>query len=135
MSDDDQKAEISTRRVELVESSPASALDNRLLGAGLLLGLFLGRSSLIGAATGRERIEVAFGHFVLVVLVCAAGLVYLGRFVTSMMSEADAEAAHREPVAGDDHGDDGSAGRSIPGAIALGSVAGEDSGIAGRELG
>ena len=72
------------RRVELVESSDPGRLEARLTGGGLLVGLVLGRSSLQGAASGQERIDLALGHFVLIVLVCVGCALFLGRIVMNM---------------------------------------------------
>lgn len=61
------------------DSQPARpGADSLRFGAGLLAGLFLGRGSLIAAATGQEQFELAIGHFVLVVLVCLLGIALIG---------------------------------------------------------
>lgn len=67
-----------TRRVELIATSTPATTEAGRTGLGLLIGLFVGRSSLIGAATGSERFEVAVAHFVGVVLVSVAGVLLLG---------------------------------------------------------
>lgn len=67
-----------TRRVELVETSSPEGAEAGRTGLGLVIGLVVGRSSLIGAATGSERFEVAVAHFVGVVLASVAGVLLLG---------------------------------------------------------
>ncbi len=68
----------SSRRVELVETSDPDGAEAGRTGLGLVVGLVVGRSSLIGAATGTERFEVAIAHFVGVVLASVAGILLLG---------------------------------------------------------
>lgn len=71
-------AEESTRRVELVAESTNSTREAARTGLGLIVGLFLGRNSLLGAATGSEQFEFAVAHFVGVVLASVAGALLLG---------------------------------------------------------
>lgn len=66
------------RRIELVDQADSGGQEGIRVGIGLLVGLFVGRNSLIAAATGSEQIEFAIGHFVLVVLVCVGGLLFVG---------------------------------------------------------
>lgn len=68
----------STKRIELVANSTPDTREAGRTGLGLLIGLFIGRNSLLGAATGSERFEVAIAHFVGVVLVSVAGVLLLG---------------------------------------------------------
>jgi hypothetical protein len=70
--------EQSSRRVELVETSTPSGSEAGRTGLGLIVGLVVGRSSLLGAATGTEQFEVAIAHFVGVVLASVAGVLLLG---------------------------------------------------------
>ena len=67
----------SARRVELVETSDPDGAEAGRTGLGLVVGLLIGRSSLIGAATGTEQFEVAIAHFG-VVLASVAGILLLG---------------------------------------------------------
>ena len=67
-----------SRRVELVGSSTPDNIEAGRTGLGLMIGLYIGRHSLMGAATGSERFEVAVAHFVGVVLVSVAGVLTLG---------------------------------------------------------
>jgi len=67
-----------TRRIELVASSSPDNTEAGRTGLGLMVGLFVGRHSLMGAATGSERFEVAIAHFVGLVLVSVAGALILG---------------------------------------------------------
>lgn len=71
-------AETSTRRVELVAESTNSTREAARTGLGLLIGFFLGRNSLIAAATGSEQFEFAVAHFVGLVLASVAGALLLG---------------------------------------------------------
>lgn len=94
-----------SRRVELVATSSPDATEAWRTGLGLLVGLFVGRSSLVGAATGSERFEVAIAHFVGVVLVSVAGVLLLGvlwdqaqRSIGS--DQLDGTEAPEEPVVG-----------------------------------
>lgn len=68
----------SSRRVDLVETATPANSEAGRTGLGLIIGLFVGRSSLIGAANGSEQFEVAIAHFVGVVLVSVAGVLVLG---------------------------------------------------------
>ena len=74
MADPDQ----GNRRVELVETSTPSGSEAGRTGLGLIIGLVVGRSSLLGAATGSEQFDVAIAHFVGVVLASVAGVLLLG---------------------------------------------------------
>lgn len=78
------------RRIQLIAAPEPSRREALLTGIGLLGGLFLGRSSLMAAVTGSERIDAALGHFVLVVLVCVGALLLLGRLVDQMVEGAPA---------------------------------------------
>ncbi len=66
------------RRLELVAPAGPGRAESARVGAGLLVGLVVGRSSLMGAATGSEQFEVAIGHFVGLVLICVAGALVIG---------------------------------------------------------
>ncbi len=66
------------RRVELIETSDPDGAEAGRTGLGLVVGLVVGRSSLIGAAMGTERFEVAIAHFVGVVLASVAGVLLVG---------------------------------------------------------
>lgn len=92
----------STRRVELVATSTPDNIEAGRTGLGLLIGLFVGRSSLMGAATGTERFEVAIAHFVGVVLVAVAGVLLLGvlwdQARRSTPSEHEVETPHEDPL-------------------------------------
>lgn len=85
------------RRVELIDASEPGQKESARIGFGLLAGLFLGRSSLMGAATGQQGFEVALAHFVLVVLVCVSGILFLGylfdRYLSQSAARGDAEVA------------------------------------------
>ncbi|MFT7597578.1 MAG: hypothetical protein ACI8TP_000498 [Acidimicrobiales bacterium] len=82
-----------TSRVELVAAGSSTRLDGGVLGLALLLGLFLGRNSLLAAATGREQYELAIAHFVIVVLACVVGASVLTRVVRSLMPSAKPQPA------------------------------------------
>lgn len=82
-----------TRRVELVATSTPDTVEAGRTGLGLLIGLFVGRSSLLGAATGSERFEVAIAHFVGVVLVSVAGVLLLGVLWDQARRSIEAEHA------------------------------------------
>lgn len=81
-------AEESTRRVELVAESNNSKQEAARTGLGLMIGLFLGRNSLIGAATGSEQFEFAIAHFVGVVLAAVAGCLLLGGLYDRSVNDA-----------------------------------------------
>ena len=91
-------AEESTRRVELVAASSDSKREAARTGLGLVVGLFLGRNSLLAAATGAEQFEVAVAHFVGLVLVSVAGALLLGTMYdrASRSAERSAAAAAKE---------------------------------------
>ncbi len=61
-----------------------------MTGIGLLGGLYLGRASLVAAATGAERIDAALAHFVFMVLVCVGSLLVLGRLIDTVGEMASA---------------------------------------------
>lgn len=90
-------AEESTRRVELIaESDKSGTREAARTGLGLMVGLFLGRNSLMAAASGSEQFEFAIAHFVGLVLASVAGALILGtlydRASRSAAKEAEAEA-------------------------------------------
>ena len=91
-----------TRRVELVATATPERLEAGRTGIGLMVGLYVGRSSLLGAATGSERFEVAVAHFVAVVLVSVAGALLLGALWDRARRAAErAAAAEAEPDGND----------------------------------
>lgn len=92
-------AEESTRRVELVAESNDSKREAARTGGGLMLGLFLGRNSLMAAASGSEQFEFAIAHFVGLVLASVAGALLLGTVYDRMSREA--ARTDREPEADD----------------------------------
>jgi len=64
-----------------------------------MLGLFLGRNSLIAAATGAEQFEFAVAHFVGLVLASVAGALLLGAIydrASRSAAKAAADAAATE---------------------------------------
>lgn len=85
--------------MELVAESNNSTREAARTGIGLMVGLFLGRNSLIGAATGAEQFEFAVAHFVGLVLVSVAGALLLGAIydrASRSAARAAAEAAEAE---------------------------------------
>ena len=89
-------ADASTRRVELVAEASDSKREAARTGAGLMVGLFLGRNSLVNAATGAEQFEFAVAHFVGLVLVSVAGALLLGSIydrASRSAAKATADAA------------------------------------------
>ncbi len=93
------------RRVELVQTATPGNSEAGRTGLGLVIGLFVGRSSLIGAATGSEQFEIAIAHFVGVVLASVAGALLLGvlydkasRSAASVQDEEDSPAADTSPA-------------------------------------
>lgn len=82
-----------SRRVELVATATPERIEAGRTGLGLIVGLVVGRSSLVGAATGAERFEMAIAHFVGVVLVSVAGVLLLGALYDGARRSADAAAA------------------------------------------
>lgn len=96
-------AEESTRRVELVaESNKSNTREAACTGIGLMVGLFLGRNSLMAAATGSEQFEFAIAHFVGLVLASVAGSLLLGtlyeRASRAAEKAAEAELADEEEI-------------------------------------
>ncbi len=98
------------RRVELVETATPEGAEAGRTGLGLIIGLILGRSSLIGAATGSERFEFAIAHFVGVVLACVGGVLLVG-----VMYD---RATRRTPLEGSTEGDPADEASMTPGATA-----------------
>lgn len=95
--------EESTRRVELVAESTDSTREAARTGIGLMVGLFLGRNSLIAAATGTEQFEFAIAHFVGLVLVSVGGSLLLGSLYDRAKTTAEkAEADDAEATELDD---------------------------------
>ncbi len=89
-------AEEAKHRVELIAQPGPRRTEAGRTGAGLLVGLVVARGSLLGAAFGTEQFEVAIGHFVVVVLVCVAGALLIGRlydrFIRAAIAKHDATA-------------------------------------------
>ncbi len=104
--------EESTRRVELVADSSDSTREAARTGFGLMVGLFLGRNSLLAAATGAEQFEVAVAHFVGLVLVSVAGALLLGTMYDRASRSAERSAAEAAKKAESDPESD--AGNSNP---------------------
>lgn len=92
-------AEESSRRVELVAESSDSSREAGRTGLGLITGLFLGRNSLLGAATGTEQFEFAVAHFVGVVLASVAGVLLLGTIYDRTVRSAERAASEAAEVA------------------------------------
>lgn len=101
-------AEESTRRVELVAEADNSKREAARTGIGLVVGLVLGRGSLMGAATGTEQFEFAIAHFVGLVLASVAGALLLGALYdrnarvaakaeAALLEAAEAEAEELSP--------------------------------------
>lgn len=92
-------AEESGRRVELIAEPNNSTREAGRTGLGLMIGLFLGRNSLLGAASGAEQFEFAVAHFVGVVLASVAGVLLLGAMYDRTVRSAERSAkATAEPA-------------------------------------
>lgn len=64
------------------------------MALGLLIGLAIGASSLVAAATGTEQFEMAIAHFVGVVLTSVTGFVLLSYVLDRCLREvAESETA------------------------------------------
>jgi hypothetical protein len=85
-------AEASTRRVELIAESSDSKREAARTGGGLMVGLFLGRNSLMAAATGAEQFEIAVAHFVGLVLASVAGALLIGAIYDRAIRSAERAA-------------------------------------------
>jgi hypothetical protein len=66
------------RRMELIGGRAPPELEAGRLGLGLLVGLFAGRGSLVGAVTGRLAFESGLAYFVVTVLLSVGGVLVVG---------------------------------------------------------
>lgn len=92
--------------MELVGPADAGRGESARLGAGLLLGLALGHRPLLAAATGSTTFEAGLGYFVVIVLACVGGILFLGALYQRFAATADrteaADAANVDPEDGGD---------------------------------